>query len=414
MSGRIQSSRTADFAIIPKDIIQSYTCLNILRSRATIKDWTEPPERQQEDALARFDLAMAVDSAFYFTTSAIVSIVRWPEEIASQDSLLCLVTEFLDPTENHYDALCSISDDVISSACAEDLFVPYLEHDTLPVKLSNWSSLPIRSEAAVLLNLLLLSQNSTLELIESFLRQHDTKTLLNYEFKYNRFTRGLIEFHRGNYTFEGTLLEILAQSAFQFKRDVLKLLFNYSEQLVDCSPILTSYVGSHGRLCVDEEEDCVTDCTVLRLLRHGANPNISDYRVTPLQIAVASWDSNAVKYLLEAGADPNALGNIDGILWKEKHILEGFNHLHGASPLYICRQLDAIYQGYSRSDYADKDERKKIQDLLLQYGGKEMCNTTIPLHLMRYKDDNEEDDEMEVQDDDSFATPDSTDAMVCQ
>jgi hypothetical protein len=207
------------------------------------------------------------------------------------------------------------------------------------------------------------------------------------------------------YESDGTLVEILAQFAFQLESNVFEFLLDYSSHLVDCSPVLVLYVGSHGRLRLEGCEDCLTDCTLQRLLRNGANPNISDYRVTPLQIAVVCWDSNAVRYLLEAGADPNALGNNDGILWEQGHNLAGFNHLHGASPLYICRQLDIIFKGDLRSVYRDKEEREITEGLLLKYGGKEVCNTIIPTRFMKPKIDEEQDD-VEEQHDSSSATSD--------
>jgi len=42
------------------------------------------------------------------------------------------------------------------------------------------------------------------------------------------------------------------------------------------------------------------------------DPNGSCFKVTPLQLAVHRCDYNAVKILLDYGADPNALGAIDG------------------------------------------------------------------------------------------------------
>jgi hypothetical protein len=93
------------------------------------------------------------------------------------------------------------------------------------------------------------------------------------------------------------------------------------------------------------------------------------YRVTPLQIAVASRDFEGAKILLEAGADPNGTGDSGGIEWKEGSLLARFNHLGRVNPLRICREFKIIYNGYG------KKEREKastnINAILLQYGAKE-------------------------------------------
>jgi hypothetical protein len=104
-------------------------------------------------------------------------------------------------------------------------------------------------------------------------------------------------------------------------------------------------------------------------LELGADPNMIGYQVTPLQIAVVSWDFEGVSTLLNAGADPNDTGNSDGIVWEMGTLMSRFNHLHNASPLYICRNFEC-----TRKRAIEKD-LKKIEATLLQYGAEAFLRT---------------------------------------
>ena len=90
------------------------------------------------------------------------------------------------------------------------------------------------------------------------------------------------------------------------------------------------------------------------------------YQVTPLQIAVVSWDFDTVSTLLKAGADPNDTGKSDGIVWEKGTFMSQFNYLHNASPLYICRNFECIF-AYNLRGRREKD-LKMIETVLLEYG----------------------------------------------
>ena len=70
--------------------------------------------------------------------------------------------------------------------------------------------------------------------------------------------------------------------------------------------------------------------------------------------------------LLKAGAMPNDTGSADGVIWREDSVMYFFNHLHGTSPLRICRE-SAIMSRASRRKLKPND-RKKIEALLLYHG----------------------------------------------
>jgi hypothetical protein len=76
--------------------------------------------------------------------------------------------------------------------------------------------------------------------------------------------------------------------------------------------------------------------------------------------------------LLEAGADPNPIENLDGIFWGEMTPMGRFNRLRKLSPLYICRRLECFLEDRSRGK---EDVRNKIEAMLLEFGAEEFVRT---------------------------------------
>ena len=113
-----------------------------------------------------------------------------------------------------------------------------------------------------------------------------------------------------SYDFEGSIIELFAQLVNYVRLDPFTLLLEQGIGFFNPSIALLSFVGSHDH---DRKFDFEHGCHLSRLLQLGATPNISGYMVTPLQIAVASWDFEGVMILLEAGADPNGTGDSGGI-----------------------------------------------------------------------------------------------------
>jgi hypothetical protein len=169
------------------------------------------------------------------------------------------------------------------------------------------------------------------------------------------------------YDFEGSVVELFAQLAayrLSVKPEQFRLLLEEGADFFDPSIVLLSFVGSHEHL-----EDCDNYCYLSRLLQSGTTANVLGYRVTPLQIAIATRDFEGVKILLEAGADPNGTGDSSGIEWKEGSLLARFNHLGGVNPVRICRGFDIIHDGEAKKDR--KEASTRINQLLLEYEAKE-------------------------------------------
>jgi len=217
-----------------------------------------------------------------------------------------------------------------------------------------------------LLNLLLLGYLSCecLQLAKKFLQGKDTKDFLQTQLTFQKEVRFVVsEDDMEDYTFDGSIIEVFAQ--FPFKVDEFKLLLEYGTELFDPSKVLLLFIGCHNH---NLKGDCNGYCPAERLLELGADPNMIGYRVTPLQIAVVSWDFEGVSTLLKAGADPNDTGNNDGIFWGKGTLMSRFNHLRNASPLYICRNFECIFQDGSYAKRYREEGLRKIEAILLQYG----------------------------------------------
>ncbi|KAL6713227.1 hypothetical protein ACLMJK_009348 [Lecanora helva] len=212
----------------------------------------------------------------------------------------------------------------------------------------------------------------SLPLVKTFLQGKDTKSLLHTQVCFSREINPVLNRTGDNtHAFKGSLIEVFAQSAI-LSEYPLEFLIEVGAGLFDPSIVLTLFIGGHHHA---RSAECNSSCPLQRLLKAGANPNKGDYQMTPLQIATVGRDSYGVECLLKAGALPNDTGNPNGVIWEEDTIMHHLSHLHGASPLKICREFKVFYQ-YDSSE--GEDERKKIEDLLLQYGAEDFLTTCEP------------------------------------
>lgn len=170
----------------------------------------------------------------------------------------------------------------------------------------------------------------------------------------------------GTYEFIGSIPEMVAQwashqlSAFEL---ILDLISDNGVTHFDISTLLLLYIGGH------DHADCKDLCALGRLLRLGANANGPEGAfVSPIQIAVVYWDLVGMDILLNAGADPSALGQ-NGHGWAPNSPMKRFNHLHGASALHIIKHYDCIHGKNGKNALGlDETVRKKIEARLLELG----------------------------------------------
>ncbi|PVH69170.1 hypothetical protein DL98DRAFT_598888 [Cadophora sp. DSE1049] len=241
-----------------------------------------------------------------------------------------------------------------------------------------WTELATDTEAALLLSLLLIADNTICPLTMKILGEVDLNTLLGRKVVLQKEMTILQETRRGrqtairvtrvNYTFGGSVIEVMSQfvdHSFGIFRFLLK---NYPG-FYDPSTTLLYFIGHHGVIGWDQyscNNDYNSDCPVRTLLEAGAEPNLSGYRVTPLQIAVAAWDLEGVQLLLEYGADPEGTGDPKGIIWPRTSPMFKFKGLDRKSPLQICRTRECFpHVGHEiRRDRMPALEQ--IEQLLLQ------------------------------------------------
>lgn len=167
--------------------------------------------------------------------------------------------------------------------------------------------------------------------------------------------------------FECNLIEFLAEIR-EFDKDMLDFFQREALRFVCYTDLLPRYMLGHAF-----ETVCKGSCVLPRLLQLGANPDPKGFQVTPLQIAVFSRDLAGVRTLLEAGADSNNTGDEQGIKWHaETSILGPYCRLHGLTPLYILRHLDAypyLEDGMSTEEinHMNGADTTDVERLLLDY-----------------------------------------------
>jgi hypothetical protein len=359
-STRISKSSTAYFTACKENLKQNFMEITFSEAQHIELNELWEWETASNDTC---DVIDAVEGNFngYCVVSALLSLRKWPHEISKQDTLCTLAIDLLDPSKPHFQILRAAAfhiEDSMSSFTNRNWFSEGHFWEVL------WDPEPCDTDAVHLLNLLLLALLSSecLALAKKFLQGKDTKDFLQTRLTFTAEVWHVVSDHVGHYIFDGSIIEVFAQLAVR-TADGFKLLLEYGTGLFDPSKVLLLFIGGHDH---NLKYDCEGYCPAERLLELGADPNMIGYQVTPLQIAVVSWDFEGVSTLLNAGADPNDTGNSDGIVWEMGTLLSRFNHLHNASPLYICRNFECILKGLL------KDEReknlKKIEATLLQYG----------------------------------------------
>lgn len=143
----------------------------------------------------------------------------------------------------------------------------------------------------------------------------------------------------------------------------------------DPSVIMLLLIGrsahtSHGR---SAEERCLFCCPLKKLLQLGAKPTVPGYAVGALQIAVAIGYFVGVRLLLEAGADPNEVGDLGGAIGTPDRgaMLKWFERVRGKSPLNISRNGPFAVRHDHISGPPEADAPAKIEALLLRHGARD-------------------------------------------
>jgi hypothetical protein len=337
-------------------------CMRTILQEAQAVDWPEGKAilLQGDDTCDTPD-AFLQDFVVYCVVSGSMLLVTRQNVLASDELLLQLAVDFVNPSLRHYHQVEWISG-VFQTSCA---FFSEQNRDAqghwhLPL----WNVQPDCIETAILLHFMLLSGYSDLPMLaHAFSKGKEVGEILQSHISISMRISDYGSWigDGGTYEFDGSLLEVMAQLSSQCG-DSFVWLLDQCDTAFDTS-LLQATVGFHTHFHDDRRKD---RCALQRILSGQADPNAAGYLVTPLQIAVATSDAESVTELLDAGADSNATGDQNGIAFKTNSVLETFNDLHGLSPLHICR-VEKVWVGYrNRID----DDRPVIEALLLQHGAR--------------------------------------------
>ncbi|KAH6647211.1 hypothetical protein BKA67DRAFT_428604 [Truncatella angustata] len=178
--------------------------------------------------------------------------------------------------------------------------------------------------------------------------------------------------------FEGTIIEIAAQLGWHHLT-ILAFLIDHGSGLFNLSAVLHLFSGMWSPIATFSRETLYPgvqgpfpdENVVLRkLLRLGADPDLTLYRLTPLQIATAWSDDAKVRILLEYGADPHMIGSVDGYSWSYESFMLYCNKrilpLYNIRPLEICRSALGDRAGCWWLWWETRTDRS-IEGILLSY-----------------------------------------------
>ena len=305
-------------------------------------------------AIAKFDI--------YSVVSSISVMLKWPVTITKHHGLFALVSKLLDPADASFHKMCMVCESARNAADRFD--IEFLDPVHWFWKIERLSDNP-STKAWTLLNLLILmNSNDNCVLARQYLEENEDKGFLRCRLKMRRprfwHPRSVIDYHEKLDVFDHSIIEVFALVA-DYKASKLNFLLDYGTGYFDPTTVLLFYIARHGRRYGHSHGG--QRCPLERLLELGGDPNPNGSWVTPLQIAVVSYDSIATKMLLEAGADVNGIGDIRAVRWEEDSVMSQFNHLHAASPLYIYREFDPITLGRTK-----ENEPGLMDKILPQYG----------------------------------------------
>ena len=323
----------------------------------------ESDELWELDLVDDSDVIQAVDSRFdiYCVISALLSLYKFASQICRHSTLTTLAIDLLDRSKPHF-ATMEAAAFTIELATVSFSTRGFFEEVFFWT--NTWHP-DTNTELKHLYNLLLLTEScgECLPLAKKFLQGQDLKSLLQAQLCFTREVWNIsCDNEQKTCVLEGSLIEVFAQLAIR-SANAFKFLVEVGAGSFNPSIALLLYIGGHDHSLQD---DCHDFCPLQRLLELGADPNLRGYQITPLQIATYCTDYVGVEMLLKAGAMPNDTGSPDGVVWREDSVMHDLNHLHGASPLRICRDFAILSGLHYREPGAD--DRKKIEALLLYHG----------------------------------------------
>jgi hypothetical protein len=268
-----------------------------------------------------------------------------------------LAFRFLDPLEAHFEALHKAVLELERVYRTEILSSTYPCSGFWNVE---WDGSTKSSKTAILANLLLMK---CFALAKYFIQDLDIMSVLQETLFGSLAEFYLSVVHQWEGKFACNLVDLMA--VYELDGTMLDFFQREAHGLVCYTDLLPYYMPGH----LYYEAECGDSCVLPRLLQLGADPDPKGFQVTPLQIAVFMRDVVGVRMLLEAGADANNIGNKRGIEWHaETSVLGIYQRLHGFTPLYILRHLEAHVSVRLRGRTTVEEVTTGIERLLLNHG----------------------------------------------
>jgi len=371
-SPRISQKKVGFFAL-SQEIIQKQFVGIALRQALAI----------QPGSLAGYDLwenrdrihdLLDTDFMLYCGLSSAAQLSIWPEALSSDPNLMRLSEALVNPykpAKLDFRELLGVADKC-GYICGTRRLLFNGKFWNI-----NWRKDP-HPDLAIFLSFLLAPGNpDKLHLARAFAMTHPMQTALTQQLHIEESMLGAFHYEVfENIKFLGSIPEMIAQLAFELRNAFTFILCLISEHGVthfDLSTLLLFYISSH------QHGNCIKSCSLETLLCLGASANGPEGAfVTPLQVAVECWDLHGVEKLLNAGADPNALGS-NGTGWDPGSFMERFNCLHGVSSLHIITHFECRYKGDYQYDLGrDGTVRGSIETRLLESGAVDIATNLEP------------------------------------
>jgi hypothetical protein len=119
-----------------------------------------------------------------------------------------------------------------------------------------------------------------------------------------------------------------------------------------------------------------------RLLQLGAQATAAGYAVGSLQIATALLDLAGVTILLEAGIDPNDIGDMGSEIGTPDRgpMFKSFNCVRGRSPLNILRERQVVHLKTKNVWFQrfEPSPAESLDEILTQYGARDFTTSADP------------------------------------
>ena len=360
-SPRISQKKVGFFALKQERIQNQFAGIAIRQALAIQPDKLDEYEPENDGVIHGL---LDADFKLYCGVSSVLQLNIWPEAISSNSTLMELSEAIVNPK---IPAPLGI---LLYMADAQGYITTISEiYGEFQFWSINWFQADTDS-AAFLAFLLTSGFDGPLHLARAFARKHSMLTILTQQLHITKDVPEADDDETGSYNFVCSIPEMVAQwecsqpHTFTF---ILDLISEHGVTHFDPSTLLLLYIGCH------RHERCNESCSLKRLLRLGASANGPEGAfVTPLQIAVVCWDLQGVEILLNAGAEPNALGK-NGSRWAPDSLMERFNHLHGASSLHIIKHFQCNYRGNLKFEIGlNETTRGNIETRLLESEGVEI------------------------------------------